>query len=295
VCLNCAALPEALLESELFGHERGAFTGAVQTKQGLLEAAEGGTVFLDEIGEMPLTVQAKLLRVMEDKAVRPVGGRQHRPIRARFVFATNRKLNEEMSRGAFRADLYHRLSGAVLSVPPLRNRPREIEPLARLFLTRAAREAGQNWPPRLAPETLECLSTHTWPGNIRELRNVMERAMLVCGGDEVRLEHLPGELTAREAVALDQPPAVPDALGREDLLRVVGGREPLGLGSRSNAIADDERQRIMRALELCAGNQTRAARLLEISRATLIRRLAAYGFARPRSPEQVCALPGRSD
>jgi two-component system, NtrC family, response regulator AtoC len=285
--LNCAALQEGLLESELFGHEKGAFTGAFQAKPGLLETADGGTVFLDEIGEMPLPIQAKLLRVMEERAVRAVGARQPRPIRVRFIFATNRNLEAEMERGTFRRDLYHRLGGAVLTLPPLRQRRAEIEPLARLFLARAARELDSPTPPTLTPATLDQLCRHDWPGNIRELRNVIERALLLCEGPEITPEHLPAHWQE-----LPEPPELPpggaalghSTLAREDLAAVSGGRRSaLAPAPRPDPTWDVERQRIGRALDMCAGNQTRAARLLEMSRATLIRRLSAYGFARPRS------------
>jgi two-component system, NtrC family, response regulator AtoC len=284
--LNCATFPQGLLESELFGHERGAFTGAVQSKPGLLESADGGTVFLDEIGELPPEVQAKLLRVLEDGAVMPVGGRRPRSIRVRFVCATNRDLESEMDRGLFRRDLYYRLGGAVLHIPPLRDRPDEIEPLANLFLARAARDGGSALPPRLTAAALARLREHPWPGNVRELRNVIERAVLLCRDGEITLDHLPAHWNSRRP-----PRAVVGApLGQRELLQVTGGfRPPLGPttpGPERPRLVDlpvDERDRIISALDSCAGNQTRAARLLGVSRATLLRRLSAYGFARPRS------------
>src|SRR5260221_1769012 len=171
--LNCAALTESLLESELFGHERGAFTGAVVTKPGLLELADGGTVFLDEVGDLPLTLQAKLLRVLEDRIVMRVGGIKPRTIDVRFISVTNRDLEAEIARGAFREDLYFRLSGATIAVPPLRERLAEIEPLAREFVARASLALGRHAPP-LAPDALAALCVHPWPRNIRELRNLIE-------------------------------------------------------------------------------------------------------------------------
>ncbi len=256
VKLNCGALPEALLESELFGHERGAFTGAAAAKPGLLESAQGGTVFLDEIGDIPPAMQVKLLRVLEDRRVTRVGALKPRSIDVRFVAATHRDLEADAAAGRFRLDLYYRLSGITLTVPPLRERPSEIAPLARGF-------AG---PAVLSPDALALLERYHWPGNVRELRNVMERAVLLCGGLTIEREHLPAEkLTTAVAVA-PPAPAAPAPAG-ERLRRDV---------------AAVERQHILDALARCAGNQTEAARLLGVSRRTLSTKLDVYGIARPR-------------
>lgn len=254
VGINCAALSESLIESELFGHEKGAFTGADQTSPGLLESASGGTVFLDEVGELPLTLQAKMLRVIERKELLRVGGREPVPIDVRFVAATNRDIRDEVASGRFRQDLYFRLAGARIEVPPLRERAAEIEPLARYFLARAAEALGRT-PPRLEPEVVDRLRGHSWPGNVRELKNVIDRAVLL-GGDVVTSDLV--ELGAAPARAPVQgaPPSVP---------------EP-----------DDERARIVKALEACGGNQTRAAKMLGISRRTLTNRLNRYNLPRPR-------------
>jgi transcriptional regulator with PAS, ATPase and Fis domain len=266
--LNCAALSETLLESELFGHERGAFTGATASKPGLLETANGGSVFLDELGEMPLTLQAKLLRVLEDRQVTRVGGLRPIPIDVRFISATNRNLEEEIPRGTFRKDLFYRLNGVKLVLPPLRERKSEIEPLAKLFLARAANEAGRKQPPELSSEAVEWMLHYSWPGNIRELRNAMDRAVLVIGQrDVVALADLP------EAPA--HTPSAPSSLSSADLEVVVGGR-------RSSSPSGDERARVIGALEHCVWNQTRAAKLLGISRSTLVTRIAEYGLPRPR-------------
>ena len=281
VPINCAALAEGLLESELFGHERGAFTGALRTRAGLLESADGGTLLLDEVGEMPASLQAKLLRVLESREVLRVGANRGRPLDIRVVSATNRDLEAEVRRGSFRQDLFYRLCGATLRLPPLRERASEIELLARQFLEQAARQAGRPRP-QIHPSTLECLRQHSWPGNVRELRNVMEWALLVCPGDELRREHLPPEIAADGvADALDAATArvraTPGA-ARAPHLTVVAPAPSAGPSAQASA----ERTRVMEALDRCAGNQTRAARLLGISRGTLISRLTEFGLPRPR-------------
>jgi DNA-binding NtrC family response regulator len=264
--LNCASLSEGLLESELFGHEKGAFTGAVTAKPGLLESADGGTLFLDEIGEMPLALQAKLLRVLEERKVRRVGGIKANPIDVRLVSATNRDLDEEIARGHFRKDLFYRVSGIALAIPPLRDRPLEIDLLAQRFLERAARGIGLTEAPALSPAALDLLRRYPWPGNIRELRNVMERAVLICGqGGEITLEHLPAEKMSSDFPGLEQRPAPVASIGE----------------SRDDQL---ERRRVIEALELCAWNQTRAAKLLGMSRGTLVARLNKYNL--PRTHER---------
>ncbi|HTV19104.1 MAG TPA: sigma 54-interacting transcriptional regulator, partial [Polyangiaceae bacterium] len=187
--LNCAALPEQLLESELFGHEKGSFTGAHTTKVGLLESTDGGTVFLDEIGELALGTQAKLLRVLEERTLLRVGSTKPRHINVRFVTATNRDLVRESRAGRFRSDLYYRISGIVVRVPPLRQRPVEIEPLSLHFLRQFCKSLDQP-EPQLSLEALATLKGHDWPGNVRELRNVIERAALMAGSDPIRREHI---------------------------------------------------------------------------------------------------------
>jgi transcriptional regulator of acetoin/glycerol metabolism len=210
--LNCAALSETLLESELFGHERGAFTGAVAQKRGLLETADGGTVFLDEIGELPPTVQVKLLRVIEERTVTRVGGLNSRSLDVRFVAATNRDLEVEVGRGTFRQDLFFRLNGVTIVIPPLRERRDEIERLAQAFLAAASRHRPR--PPRLSPEALGMLLAYSWPGNVRELRNVIERAVVLSKDDEIAPRHLPTEkinapVVARAAPRVLLPPLRP--------------------------------------------------------------------------------------
>jgi two-component system response regulator AtoC len=274
--LNCSALSESLLESELFGHEKGAFTGAAQAKPGLLETADGGTVFLDELGEISATIQVKLLRVLEERKVTRVGGLAARAIDVRFVAATNRDLDAEVKRGAFRQDLFFRLGGIALTIPPLRDRRAEIAPLARMFAARAAAQLGRG-APTITLATQEALERHSWPGNVRELRNVMERAVVMSETDELAPEHL---LLATPSPA-PVPPAEPQA--------PTGGKRaeppPARAGATGGLRAELdalERQRILDALAICAGNQTQAAAALGMSRRTFIARLDEYGIPRPR-------------
>jgi DNA-binding NtrC family response regulator/pSer/pThr/pTyr-binding forkhead associated (FHA) protein len=256
VKLNCAALPETLLESELFGHERGAFTDAVRTKPGLFETAEGGTVFLDEIGDLAPSMQAKLLRALESGEVRRVGGNRTIRVDVRFVSATQRDLESDVGRGSFRRDLYTRIAGVVMTLPPLRDRPDEIEPLARAFLADAAGRARRPRA-RFASETVALLRSYGWPGNVRELKNVVERAVALAEADEIRPTDLPLERMQRTH-------SVPRAEGLKAGVQAA------------------ERDLIVEALARTKGNQTKAARLLGISRRKLVKRIALYGLPQPR-------------
>jgi two-component system response regulator AtoC len=270
VRLNVAALPETLLESELFGHERGAFTGAVKSKPGLLETGSGGTVFLDEVGELPLATQAKLLRVLEAREVLRIGGLAPRPIDVRFLAATNRDLQALVAAGSFRGDLYFRLNGITLHVPPLRERRDEIVPLAHAL----AAQVKSATPPRFTAEALHALEQHDWPGNVRELRNTVERACVLAAGQPIQREHLRLEAARPAPVAHVAPspplpkPAVP---------------APPGTGLRDE-VELYERRRVEEALERAGGNQTRAAEALGMSRRALVTRLSSYGMTRKRSP-----------
>jgi transcriptional regulator with PAS, ATPase and Fis domain len=268
VCVNCAALPESLIESELFGHVKGAFTGAVVDRVGMLEAAHGGTLFFDELGELPAAVQARLLRVLETRQVVPVGATRARAIDVRFLAATNRDLEQDVLLGRFRRDLFFRLNGLSLTVPPLRERKEEIQGLARSFLEEAARAVGRP-APALGADAMALLLDYGWPGNIRELKNIVERALVLCDGDTITREHLPVEKMA---------PAGPFVLAE---VGAPSPHDPAALDRRA-----EERRRILEALEACAGNQSRAARLLGIPRRTFVTKLDAYGIPRPRKGQE---------
>jgi DNA-binding NtrC family response regulator len=272
--LNCAALTETLLESELFGHERGAFTGATQSKPGLLEVAEGGVIFLDEVGELHASTQAKLLRVLDERKLMRVGGLTPRTIDVRIVSATNRDLEAEVQRGVFRLDLLYRLNAMSIIIPPLRERPGEIEPLARRFLNGIAGKLDRGVP-RLTDGALALLRSYSWPGNVRELRNVIERAMVLATGDEIDVADLPEEKmrTTFAAFAMTAAGMNPGSSGPMPRIRT---------GVADHDLAADERQRVLDALEACAGNQTHAAKLLGISRRTLINKIEKFSVPRPR-------------
>jgi transcriptional regulator with GAF, ATPase, and Fis domain len=319
--VNCAALSGSLLESELFGHEKGAFTGALGAKEGLFEAANTGTVFLDEIGELPLETQAKLLRVVEYGEVIRLGSVQPRRVDVRYVAATNRDLTAAITLGRFRSDLFFRLNGFSVTLPPLRKRERDIIPLARHFLDRAAR--GRAYV--LTPASHAVLERYSWPGNIRELKNVVERALVLAGASG-RID--PAHLQLPEADMPDGrdmfgmganetiPPTPygasasntwpPGALGSMTPSMGVpaynpptgsfpivgsappppGSGAPMTAPSGSNDLRAQreswEKQQILQALERTSGNQKEAAKLLGVSRRTLINKIEAYGIARPR-------------
>jgi two-component system response regulator AtoC len=257
--LNCAALPESLLESELFGYERGAFTGAERRKVGFFEAANGGTLFLDEIGEMPLALQAKLLRVLERKVITRVGGTAEVATDTRLIAATHRDLDAEVRASRFRQDLMFRIGGFTLAVPPLRDRASEIVPLAEHFARTAADEQGRSMP-RLSEAAQAALVAYGWPGNVRELRNAIERALVLCD-DAIELTDLPEKL--RDAGQRVRPAAAPAA------------------ADMRGHLAEVERAAIVAALEAEDQNQTRAARRLGLSRRALIYKMEKYGLKEP--------------
>lgn len=261
VAINCAALPESLIESELFGHERGAFTGATGTKVGLLESASGGSVFFDEIAELPLGTQAKLLRTLDTGRIVRVGDVNERPIDVRLVAATHRHLEREVAAGRFRQDLYFRLSGATLWLPPLAHRPRELSLLARRFLELARARLGRP-ALSLSDDALRALSQHSWPGNVRELKNVMEFLAATEDGPVIQARQLSLRLTHPDA----EPPEPP-------------AKAPAGtFRSLEEEVRDLERMRITEALAATGGNQTRAAELIQMPLRTFVSRLTELGL-----------------
>ena len=275
VALNCAALPEALVESELFGHERGAFSGAVATKPGIFEQADGGTVFLDEIGELPLQVQAKLLRVIETMRVTRVGDTREIAVDVRIVSATNRDLKDEAKRGRFRQDLYFRLSGATVWLPPLRDRPREIPILAQRFLADGCAKAGRG-PVTVSPALYQRLAAYPWPGNVRELKNVCQFLLATVTGARLEDWHVDGVLVVDSdgapGPAVGSSPALPVPLAE---VGDPGERKFRPLGEE---IEELERTRIAEALRSTHGNQTRAARAIGMPLRTFLSKLKRYGI-----------------
>ena len=251
VAVNCAALAPTLVESELFGHERGAFTGAQQRRRGRLEVADGGTLLLDEVGELEQSLQAKLLRVLQERRFERVGGTQTVEVDVRIIAATNRDLHRQVQEGSFRLDLYHRLAVFPIQLPPLRERPEDLPPLADTLLTRISKELGR---PRLtlSPAALRWLQGQPWPGNVRELANALERAAILADGHQVDV----AQLAMLSPGAPAAPPRSADTFSLEEL----------------------ERQAIERALASVDGNRRRAAELLGIAERTLYDRLKRFGI-----------------
>ncbi len=251
IAINCAAIPETLLESELFGYEKGAFTDARSQKRGIFELADKGTLFLDEIGEIPLMLQAKLLRVLEEQTFRRLGGLKDIKLDLRVIAATNKNLREAVKEGAFRQDLYFRLNVIQILIPPLRERTEDIVPLTRFFIEHYNRKFKRSIEV-VTDSAAKLLMTHDWPGNVRELRNAIERAMIL------------------EESALISPPSLPIAIARPDPTAPVGA--PAGtpeMPADGLSLEENERHLLARALEKTNGNQTQAARLLRITRDTL--------------------------
>ena len=251
VSINCAALTETLLESELFGHVRGAFTGAVRDKAGLFEVAGSGTIFLDEIGEVAPTIQAKLLRALQEREIRRVGAERNIKINARVVAATNRDLRAAVDGGTFREDLYFRLGAFIITVPPLRDRREDIPPLVHHFLVRAASRMKKD-ATAMSAEAMTALMNYSWPGNVRELEHAVERAVILANGPSIRVRGLPPEVTQKTR------------------------RRP---GDDTLDLQEQERVMIERALEKFGGNRRRAAEALKISTVTLWRKMKQYGLS----------------
>jgi DNA-binding NtrC family response regulator len=270
VRINCSAISEPVLEAELFGNEPAG-------KPGLLELADGGTAFLSDVDQLPDALQPKLLRAIEDAAVRRVNATRARPTDVRYVASTSMDLSAEVDAGRFRRDLYFRLAGATFAIPPLRDRKGDILPLAEQFVAAAAAPLGRSF--AFAEDARQWLTDHTWPGNIRELRNACERAVLLATGTLIERHHL---------TTIDDPTKRPPSQRRrssETIPPPPGIRAPSAADMPTQVratVAELEKQRILEALERCAGNQTRAAEMLGISRRTLINRLDEYGIARPR-------------
>ncbi len=271
VVVNCAAIPETLLESELFGYEPGAFTGAATRRIGKLEQAHRGTVFLDEIGDMPLMVQAKILRALQDGTFQRLGSNVTLHSDARMLCATNRELERAMAAGSFREDLYHRLNVVVLTLPPLRQRRDDIPRLVEYFLNRHSRTAGVEKPP-LARDALDVLVNYSWPGNVRELEHLVQRLIIFTGGYTIQAEDLPP--------ALHSDPRLAAVAGDEPWLKLVRAHLAAHEGDRAceEMLEKVERLAIVEALRRTQGNQTHAARLLGLPRPTLHARMQKYGL-----------------
>lgn len=262
VVINCAALPETLLESELFGHEKGSFTGAIAAKPGLFEVADGGTLFIDEIGEMPGSLQAKLLRVLEDGSMRRIGSLKERRVNVRLLAATNRNLQEEVTAGRFREDLFYRINVMSFELPPLRHRPEDIPLLVDRFL-------GPQW--RVEPDALRALERFAWPGNVRQLMNVIDRAKILADNAVIQACDLPGEVRGISTVGGGTTP------GQESS---NGPAHPAAVGP-PDALASVERAHIMEVLQREGGNKARTARVLGVNRRSLYRLLEKYDLKLP--------------
>lgn len=263
VAVNCAAIPETLLESELFGHERGAFTDASAQKRGLMELAGAGTLFLDEIGELPPRLQPKLLRALEDRRVRRLGGLQEVEITCRIITAANLSLGDAVARLEFREDLYYRLNVFRILLPPLRDRVGDVDLLATHFLGEMARQQELE-PKVLEPAALEALRAHPWPGNIRELKNVIEHAAILSEGSSIRSEHL----------MMQQRTLHPATRGP------LAYRE-IRIPPEGKSLDAIEREAVQHTLDITGGNRSAAARILGISRPTLARKMREYGLYQP--------------
>lgn len=262
--VDCGSLVPTLVESELFGYVKGAFTGATRNKEGLLASAEGGTVFLDEIGEMPLDLQAKLLRALQEKEIRPVGATHRVPINCRILAATNRDLAAMVEQGRFRKDLYYRLNVVALRIPPLRDRREDVPLLAAHFLNRAGRNGGPKYV--FSDDALRIMSEYAWPGNVRELENSIERACALSSGPVLRLGDLPTQLQDFHLHAY----RTVSASGKEEVAP--------GQANDVTPLADLERQAILDTLRQLNGDKLTAARLLGIGKTTLYRKLKEYGI-----------------
>jgi two-component system nitrogen regulation response regulator NtrX len=264
--VNCAAIPEELIESELFGHTRGAFTGALTAKKGKFELADGGTLFLDEVGDMTLKTQAKVLRVLQEQKVEPVGGTATITVDVRVIAATNKNLEEEIRKGTFREDLFFRLNVIPFHVAPLRERREDVPLLARHFIAELSAEYGKR-PKELAREVLDLLVAQSWPGNVRELRNIIERLVIMTPGDRIEARHLPASLVGATASAGETTSATGSlSTAVSDFPSLAAARE------------DFEKRYIWKKYQECGGNMSRTSEALQVERSNLYRKMKGYGL-----------------
>jgi len=279
VAVDCGSIPENLIESELFGHERGAFTGAYDRKKGSFERASGGTLFLDEIGNLPKTMQSKLLRTLQERAVERVGGTGPIAVDIRVIVAGNRRLQELIGEGRFREDLFHRINEFMIEIPPLRRRKGDLIYLANRFVDETAQELKKDKRPRLSPAALQLLHSYDWPGNVRELRNVIRRAVLLTDSDQINPEHLTALNTAAAELI---PPVRLDMLPRLPLKELV-----------RNFTREIEQKIIAQALDRTQGNKSKAAKLLQIDYKTILTKINDYKLATPHGKKSPAAGPRR--
>jgi DNA-binding NtrC family response regulator len=282
--VNCAAIPENLIESEFFGHEKGAFTGALNKREGRFELAHGGTILLDEVSEISPQVQAKLLRVLQERELERVGGNRTIQVDVRVIATTNRNLEESVARKEFRQDLFFRLNVVPIAVPPLRDRREDIPYLAAQFLQRFVRKHGTQVT-GLSAASQATLLAHPWPGNVRELQNVIERAVILCpDGEDLQPEHLGMVNSSASAAPLPAPATL--AIPTQESPALAPASLPVNGSGELPTLAEIEKRHILRVLEACEGNRTHAARKLEISIRTLRNKLNEYGVARGEEPEE---------
>jgi nitrogen regulation protein NR(I) len=273
VAINCAAIPETLLESELFGHERGAFTGATERRIGRFEQADRGTIFLDEVGDMTVGTQVKLMRVLQEKSLQRLGGKENIPVDVRVLAATNRDLESAIRRQQFREDLYYRLSVVVINLPPLRNRREDIPPIVRYFLHKHGPDLGTP-EPSIHPDAMDFLQSQSWPGNVRELENVVRKVLLLAQSYTITVHHL--QTVLNKPSDLSSSPTAPFGDRVDELLAAARRGEIADVHAR--VLESAEREVFARAIGLAQGNQAKAARWLGISRITMKAKLLQFGL-----------------
>jgi two-component system nitrogen regulation response regulator NtrX len=279
--VNCAAIPEELIESELFGHVKGAFTGALLAKKGKFELADGGTLFLDEVGDMTLKTQAKVLRVLQEQKMEPVGGTTTVTVDVRVIAATNKDLEDEIRQGRFREDLFFRLNVIPFRVPPLRERREDVPLLARHFMASISADYGKR-PKQLTAGALEALAALSWPGNVRELCNTIERLVIMTAGDTIEAHHVPGPLLRAPAASAEPAPPTASSVAASAAAVSLSSDFP----SLAEAREDFEKRFIWKKYQECGGNMSRTAEVLQVERSNLYRKMKAFGLipARRRDP-----------